>query len=125
MAEILTSYPRVDYLLISHFLLNLQDLATVTTNDLDPSRPSFVRSNPSSIRFNSILGNIGAPLRDDCLGFEGDEDEDVILDEAEAEKQEVRRSDEEKCARASFPEALHGIEEECVAGPSCLPAERI
>ena len=53
---------RFDYLLISHFLLNLQDLSTVTTNDSDRSRPSFVRSNLSSIRFNRVLGNIGAPL---------------------------------------------------------------
>lgn len=118
---------RFDYLLISHFLLNLQDLAIVTTNDSDPSRPSFVRSDPPSIRFNNVLGNIGAPLRDGSLGFAEDEDEDagVIPDEADAEIQEVRRSDEEWRAGTSPAEAMQGIEEECVAGSSRLPAARV
>ena len=64
---------RFDYLLISHFLLNLQDLSNVTTNDPESSRPSFVRSNPSSIRFSNVLGNIGASLRDGSLEDEEDE----------------------------------------------------
>lgn len=124
MAEMLTTSSRFDYLLISHFLLNLQDLSNVSTNDSDPSRPSFVRSDPSSIRFNNVLGNIGAPLRDGSLGFEDGEDEDVgvMLDQAEAEIQEVRRSNEEGRAGLSPVEAMHGIEEVCVAGPSRLPA---
>lgn len=99
----------------------------MTINDSDRSRPSFVRSNPSSIRFNNVLGNIGAPLRDGSLGFEGDghEDEDVMLDQAETEIQEVPRSDEEKRAGTSSAKAIHDVADECVAGPSRLPAERV
>lgn len=83
----------------------------MTPNDSEPSRPSFVRSNPSSIRFNNVLGNIGAPLRDGSLGFAEDEDEGVggIFDQAEAEIQEVRRSDEERRAGTPSAEAMHDI----------------
>lgn len=109
-------FPRFDYLLISHFLLNLQNLSNVTTNHSDSSRPSFVRSNPSSIRFDRVLGNIGAPLRDGSLGFgeNGDEDVGVVLGQESEEIQEVRRNDEER--RAGSGQAIHEIEE-CVAGP--------
>lgn len=96
----------------------------MTTNGTDPSRPSFVRSNPSSIRFNNVLGNIGAPLRDGSLGFGGDEDEDVgvMHDETEAEIQEVPRNGEDRRAGLSSTEAMYDVGEECVAGPSRLPA---
>lgn len=90
----------------------------MTTNNFDSSRPSFVRSNLSSIRFNRVLGNIGAPLRDGSHEYEEDEDLDVVLDQADAEIMEVRRGDEEGCTGISFTEAMHGIAEESIAGPS-------
>lgn len=66
---------RVDYLLISHFLLNLQDISTVTSNGIGPSQSLGSDQEPiSSIQFvNTIIGNLGQPLRD---GLTGDEDED-------------------------------------------------
>lgn len=99
----------------------------MTANEFDASRPSFVRSNPSPIRFNNILGNIGAPLRDGSLGFEQDEDEeiDVMLDQTEAEIQEVRRSDAERRVGMSSGEAIHNIMEECVVGPGRLSCVRV
>lgn len=81
-------------------------------NGSDPSRPSFVRSNFSSIRFNRVLGNIGAPLRDGLCEFgeDEDEDEDVILGQDDAEMQEVKDSVEERRTGMSSAEA---IAEEC------------
>lgn len=61
---------RLDYLLISHFLLNLQDISAVTTDD--PQRSSSLvhstGSQISSIRFTrTIIGSLGASLRDGSL----------------------------------------------------------
>lgn len=69
---------RFDYLLISHFLLNLQDFTTVLSNaaDSDLSRASFDYSSQgrfSSVRFaNNVIGNLGASLR---TGAEQEDDE--------------------------------------------------
>lgn len=89
---------RFDYLLISHFLLNLQVISTVTSNSSNPSRLSFIRSDQtqvSSIRFaNSIIGNLGAPLRDGPL-----EDDDSDRDNIDTEGTELsdlsKNNDEE------------------------------
>lgn len=96
----------------------------MTTNDAESSRPSLVCSNPSSIRFNRVLGNIGAPLRVGLLGFEEGEAEEVILDEADAELQEVRRNNEEMRTGMASSEAIDDTAHECVAGPSRSPAVR-
>lgn len=112
---------RFDYLLISHFLLNLQDISNVTTDDPDVSRASFSRSNLSSIRFNRVLGNIGAELRDGSHEFEEDEDVDNILSRVNAETTEVHRSDEEGRAGISSFEASHAVTEEYVAESGRLP----
>lgn len=122
---ILTSFRRFDYLLISHFLLNLQDLPTVTTNGSASSRPSFVQSNPSTIRFNRVLGNIGAPLHDGLDEFEEDEDVHVMIGRRDAEILEGRRSDAEEYMWSPSIKDIHGIVEECVAGPSRLSAGRV
>ena len=78
---------RLNYVLITHFLLNLQDVSTVIDDehDTDPSQLSSVRwggGQLSTIQFqaNTILGNIGAPLRDD-----GDKDEDKNEDGGETD----------------------------------------
>lgn len=110
--------------MISHFLLNLQDISTVTSNDSDPSRPSFVRSDPgqaSSIRFNSIIGNLGAPVRD---GSHEDNGGGEDMDGMEgAALLDMQQDDEEM--RVGIP--LSGsadTREENVAGPSRLAAAR-
>ena len=61
--------------MISHFLLNLRDMPSVTTNRSDTSQsavPRTSRGEVSSIRFaDIIIGNLGESLRDS--GFqEGD-----------------------------------------------------
>lgn len=70
---------RFGYLLDSHFILNLQDNLTTASNGSDSSQKSFHRSNEgqvSSIRFaDSIIGNLGAQLRD---GSHEDDIEDGI-----------------------------------------------
>lgn len=81
----------------------------MTTDDSNPSRLSFSRSAPSSIRFNRVFGNIGAPLRDGSLGFEEDEGEDVVVDEAEEAMQEMRRIDEERHTVLSSTETMHDV----------------
>lgn len=70
----------VDYVLISHFILHLQDIsdATLIVGNY-PSCPSFVRSADqeglaSTVQFaNSTIGDFGAPLR----GILEDEDENM------------------------------------------------
>ena len=56
---------RCDYLLISHFLLNLQELSTFAAEP-DIARPSFVRSEVgqlTSVRFaDMVVGNLGESL---------------------------------------------------------------
>lgn len=67
---------RFDYLLISHFLLNLQDVSTVPSGSPCITEPdlSFVlpsQDTARSSRFaDAIIGNLGESLR----GPSGDED---------------------------------------------------
>lgn len=71
--------------MISHFLLNLQEIAKSTTNGTDPSCLSFVRSERgqlSSIRFNCIIGNLGESLRDGSPEADDDEAEGMFEDAA-------------------------------------------
>lgn len=69
----------VDYVLISHFILHLQDISNATIVGNYPSCPSFVRSADqeglaSTVQFaNSTIGDFGAPLR----GTLEDEDENM------------------------------------------------
>lgn len=80
-AYISQCFRRFDYLLISHFLLNLQDISTITFNGSDPSNRTFGRTGQyqvSSIRFaHTIIGNLGASLRDEALE-DNDDDNDVV-----------------------------------------------
>lgn len=113
---------RFNYLLISHFLLNLQGIYTVTSQGSDPSRPSFIRSDPhqvSSIRFaDSIVSSMGAPLRD---GSHEDEDNDDMAADGGAIL-EVVRNDEETHVDESSPGTAMDIKEENTAGPSRIRA---
>jgi len=55
--------PAAGSIVITHFLLNLRQIANGTQNDsLDTSRPSFVRSQRASIRFASFVDNMGEQL---------------------------------------------------------------
>ena len=67
---------RFDYLLISHFLLNLQNMSSVTTNDSDPCQTTLVGTF-QSMRFD-VVGNLGAQLRDPLDEFFFD---DVAVDD--------------------------------------------
>ena len=101
--------------MISHFLLNLQDISTVTSSISDLSRPSFVRSDQgqvSSIHFvNSIISSLGMPLRDGPLEDDGEDGDNVV-----AEVSESLRNDEELHVGTSM--LVADIVEENVAGPS-------
>ena len=98
---ILTLSGRFQYLLTSHFLLNLQDVVTVTVDD---SQSSFICSDQgqvSSIRFvDSIIGNLGESLHDGS--HEDDEEEDVDSDMGDAGILEIARDDEEMQAGLSL-----------------------
>lgn len=98
----LQSFFRLNYLLVSHFLLNLQDISTGTLNGSTPSRPSFVRSDlrqVSSIRFiNSIVESFGSPLRDRLLEDDADGE---ITNVEDVGTLGVSRNDEELCAPSS------------------------
>ena len=107
--------------MISHFLLNLQDISTVTSNGSDPSRPSFVRSDQgqvSSIRFaDSIIRSFGMALRDGSLNDDEEADDAVAED---IELTDLQATDEERnIGSSSF---VMDIMEENVAGPSRIPA---
>ena len=114
---------RIDYLLISHFLLNLQDISIVTSNGADPSRLSFVRSDQghvSSIRFaNSIIGNLGAPLRDESLGDDDEDGDDT--DAGGIEHSDLSGNDEELHVGASTLSSMD-VAEENAASPSKISA---
>lgn len=60
--------------MISHFLLNLQNISTRISNGSNLSHPSFVRSTQeqvSSIHFvDNVIGNLGASLREGSLDDE-------------------------------------------------------
>lgn len=84
IARLVIDIGRLNYLLISHFILNLQEISRTTQDDLDGAHPSFWRSPPaqsyiSSIRFTAaeFVGNMGAPLRHGTLE-DGDDVEDDI-----------------------------------------------
>lgn len=114
-------HPRFDYLLISHFLLNLQDISPGSSREAGPSR-SLVESDQrqlSSIRFarfiDSVLGNIGEPLRNGSLGdYDETEDELDITDDAAANGVS---HDKEETPVNSGSVVLH-VDQVNVAGPS-------
>lgn len=97
--------------------MNLQDISAVTSNDLDLSRESRSHSilgHFSSIRFtNSIIGNLGAPLRDGPLEHDDDDEADVNVERI-------------KMSNSATPDELHvgsssfvaDVVEEIVAGTS-------
>lgn len=112
--SILITFCRFDYLLVSHFLLNLEDISATTSEVSDPSQPSSFHASQgqnSSIRFSdSIIGNLGAPLRD---GSSGDEDEIIGLAE-DGHTPEALETIEEIHVKASLDRA----DIENLAGPS-------
>lgn len=83
MSPIIFFSDRFDYLLISHFLLKLQDVSVVTYNSSYLSRSSpaqpDLRQQVSSIRFaaNTLIGDLGAPLRD---GLNEDDADAAIIE---------------------------------------------
>lgn len=91
---------RADYILISHFLLNLQDLVVRPTDDSDPHSSSS-HTYLTTVRFNKVLGNIGAQLRDK----KSDDLEDSV-DDSMMELSELQSTEE--------------IHHEDVDGPSTL-----
>lgn len=113
---------RFDYLLISHFLLNLQDISIMTSDGSDPSRPSFICSNPrqlSSICFaDSIVPSMGAPLRD--RSHEDEDNDDIAADDGAI--LEVVRNDEEIHVDELSPGIAMDTKEENIAGPSRIRA---
>lgn len=114
---------RFDYILISHFLLDLQDLSVTPTDDSDPSHLSNNRTCVSTIRFNAVLGNIGANLRDKSSNFEDSEDRSVnsMIDLDDFETTEVPRNDEEEGSITSSPNIHPDVAETPLAGPSRNP----
>ena len=72
----------------------------------------------SSIRFvNSIIGNLGAPLRDGPLSKDDDDDRDD-MDARGSEHPDLSKNDEELYIGTST--LVTGIMEENVAGPSTI-----
>lgn len=115
-------------MLISHFLINLQEISTVTTDGSNPSRPSFVRStqdHTSSIRFADIvIGNLGESLRDVSHNHDEDDgvDDNGKVTTGDMEMGPPHHKDEDTPVRASLP-GSEDIWEENVAGPSRLPLD--
>lgn len=95
---------RFDYLLISHFLLNLQTISSVTLHGSDLSQRTLGGSDQgkiSSIRFaDSIIGNLGAPLRDGS--FEDDDDDSDDIDIEEPVPSDSSRIDEQHAGVSSL-----------------------
>lgn len=123
---LMTTCGRIDYLLISHFLLNLQSISAGTSDSLEySSESSFVRSTQgqvSTIHFvNSIIGNLGAPLRDGPLTEDDDEDGDKIAAESTETPSGLSRDDEELHVGASSPLAPVNIKEEMTVESSKIP----
>ncbi|EMD34602.1 hypothetical protein CERSUDRAFT_97193 [Gelatoporia subvermispora B] len=53
----------ISSIIVSHFLMNLREVASApTTNGVQSTVPSFVRTQVSELRFASFVGNMGAPL---------------------------------------------------------------
>lgn len=120
ISDILTNPRRIDYLLISHFIMNLQDIATTSSRDADSSRPSFVRSEQSqvsSIQFDRVVGNLGEFLRDDSRGGEEDEENEEQIDENVAVMNSSQKDGEMQVESAVFSSG-ENVCQENVAGPS-------
>ncbi|EMD41696.1 hypothetical protein CERSUDRAFT_70198 [Gelatoporia subvermispora B] len=88
--------------IISRFLLNLRTVASDSVdNSLETKNPSFIRhqsttkSTESSMRFASVVGNMGEPLR---TGFDIIDDEDVV-----GRLHDHDRVAENKTVRSSLP----------------------
>ncbi|OCH87296.1 hypothetical protein OBBRIDRAFT_827808 [Obba rivulosa] len=63
MAPMSAFYQPCQSIIMSHFLMNLRQAANDTQDDtLDASRPSFVRSPRSSLRFATFVDNLGEEL---------------------------------------------------------------
>lgn len=79
----LTADCSIDYLLISHFILNLQELVIRPTDDANNSRSPLTESTQSqmsSIRFD-VVGNFGESLRDGSREDNEDEESEDIVSE--------------------------------------------
>ena len=110
--------------MISHFILNLQDMPTVTSNSTDPFQPPSANSDPSqlsSVRFNSIFGNLGASLRDGS--HEDDVDEEDVDGMTSIAILDTPQDEEEMCVGVSSAGSVD-VGEENVAGPSRCAAAR-
>lgn len=115
----LRSPSRCDAILISHFLLNLQDISTIQTDSYS-SQSSHTLADVTTIKFNAVLGNIGASLRDESGEFEysEDRDADTMLDDKGLETVELRPTDARERESISSPELTSDV---VVAGPSRHP----
>ena len=105
---------RLDYVLISHFLLNLQHIATDGTRDTGISGPTTARSvdgQVSSVRFaDRVIGNLGGSIRDWSTA-----DAEIDVDEGEDEvSTSSALSDVEAGGQPS-------IVEECILRPTLTP----
>lgn len=129
----LSFHCRTDYLLISHFLLNLQEISTVESDRSDAFRSSSVRTSQaqvSSVRFaENVIGNLGEPLRD---GWHEDEDEhyddgnnnESSLDIVYAAHADTSLRDHEKASlRASLSDSI-GVWKEDFVVLSKIPASQ-
>lgn len=92
---------RFNYLLICHFLLNLQDVPNVTIHGANQTLSRSDQGEMSTICFNTVLGNIGAPLRDGTSEDDGDEDSISADAEMAQMPQSLSSNDEEKDVDAS------------------------
>lgn len=97
---------------MSHFLLNLQELSADAIYHSNPSTPSHVRSDVSTIRFNSVLGNIGAPLRNPSDQFDNETDIDVEFESESTEMSEMQRAEKGKCVDVSVAESTYPLANE-------------
>lgn len=93
--------------MISHFILNLQDISTTTAN----GSGSLPTTQLSSVRFvDSVIGNLGASLRD--VSQEDNEDEE-ITDNKDIGLSDLPLGDDETQIGASAD-----VREDNIAGPS-------
>lgn len=105
---------------MSHFLLDLQDITTVISDGPDSSRPSFVSSNrgrASSLHFatNSIIDNLGSPLRGRQLEHNDNDGDAEVFD-----RLYLCKVNEE--GRISALSLVPIVREESIAGPSRIPS---
>lgn len=72
----------------------------------------------STIRFNPVLGNIGAPLRDGSHEYDDEKDADAEIEGEHTEMLEMKCDEKDSCVDVSVVERAHDLVDECVAGPS-------